>query len=77
MKTKGIRILISAHDSSLDGSGASGRGRWWHSRQRCHGGSPESGQLATTELGLLRGFTLRDRGDEGNPLRLPRGSGRL
>jgi hypothetical protein len=29
-----------------------------------------------TELGFLRGFALRDRGDEVDPLHLPRGSGR-
>jgi hypothetical protein len=45
-------------------------------RWRCHGGSPELGQLAATKLGLLRGFTLRDWGDEVDMLRLPQGSDR-
>jgi hypothetical protein len=45
-------------------------------RWRCHGGSLELGQPTATEIGLLWGFTLRDRGDEADPLHLPRGSGR-
>jgi hypothetical protein len=45
--------------------------------QRCHrGGSLELGQPAATELGFLRGFALQDRGDEADPLHLPRGNGR-
>jgi hypothetical protein len=45
-------------------------------RQRHMGGSPELGQPAATELSFLQGLSLRDQGDEADPLHLCRGSGR-
>jgi hypothetical protein len=73
-----MRLLILALDSILDGLGtlAGDGGGTLDLRRQCHGDSPESGQQAATELGLLRCFALRDRGDEGVLLRLPRGSGK-
>jgi hypothetical protein len=61
-----MRLLISALDLRVCGS-------------RCYGrpwAAHRPGQPAAMEFGFLRGFALRDRGDEADPLHLPRRSSR-
>jgi hypothetical protein len=63
-------------DCAAPGAPADHGRRTGPAQRRHRGGSPELGQPVATELGLLWRFALLDRGDEADPLHLPRGSGR-